>query len=80
MNHKIIETNCKLPDVLLYRHRNEDGDEQVIIQAIGTIDDTDNTFAQEPVTFDNEYSAQRFITDYSKTSAELWCKQQAITY
>jgi hypothetical protein len=79
MNYKIIETDSKYPDVLLYRYRDENGIEMVKIMAIGIIDDAENMFAIEEIEFERVASCQQFINDYSLASAEIWCEVQKIT-
>lgn len=80
MNFRIIVTQSPAPDILLYRNRNEDGTELVVVMAIGTIDKLNDMFASEVIEFENSTSAQCFITDYSKESAEAWCKYNKIKY
>lgn len=79
-NFKIIETGSKFPNVLLYRDRNEDGQESVNILAIGIVDQTENMFACEEVVFENHISASNFIKDYSKNTAEKWCERMDVSY
>jgi len=80
MNYKIIETGYELPDVLLHRDRNDDGEEIVQIKAIGFYDGADNMFCIEDITFNSECSAQRFIKDFTLESAESWCTDNQIKY
>lgn len=82
-NFRIISTDYSspdVPDVLLYRDRNEDGLEMVNILAIGRIDNEDDMFAIESVTFEDYKSALNFINDFSVESAIKWCKKQKIYY
>lgn len=76
----IIKTSAKYPDVLLHRDRNDDGEELVKIKAIGEVDGTEDMFAEETIIFSSPESAINFIADFSKTSAEEWCKKERITY
>jgi len=80
MNYKIIETSEKYPNVLLYRDRDENGTEFVYISAIGKIENEEDMFAFECVEFENNKTAQSFINDYSKESAEEWCEENEIYY
>ena len=82
MNFKIIETNHELPDVLIYRDVDECGNEEVVILAIGAnkTEGADEWFASETVQFNSPDSAKAFVRDYSKKSAEDFCKSQNVTY
>lgn len=81
MEHfRIIGTDHKKPDVLIYRSRNEEGGESVIIRAIGIIDGKENMFAEEEVRFDTFELACRFISDFSVKTANDWCEKEGITY
>lgn len=80
MHFKIIETSTQLPDVLLHRDRDENGQEMVKILAVGKIGEDENMFAIEQIEFENVESAISFIRDYSKTSAEKWCQKQEVAY
>jgi hypothetical protein len=79
-NFRILNTGSNLPDVLLYRNRDENGQESVNIMAVGIIEDTENMFAEEKVIFENHISARQFIKDFTIKSAEQWCENQEITY
>jgi hypothetical protein len=81
-NYKIVETSSKFPDVLLYRDRNEHGDESVVIFAIGenTIETNTDYFTSEVVNFDTIETAQSFITHFNSDQASEWCKRQNINY
>jgi len=80
MNFKIIETSEKLPDVLLFRDRDENGKEIVNILAIGTLEDLPDMFLESKVLFDSGDLAKRYIQDFSKKSAETWCNDNVISY
>lgn len=80
MNFKIIETSVLMPDVLLYRDREESGKEEVKIMAIGIVGSDEDMFAIETVQFDTCEMAKRYINDFSQKSAELWCQKENITY
>lgn len=80
MNFKIIETEPRFPDILLHRDRDESGKEIVKILAIGTMENSDDMFAGEEITFESKESAQRFIVDFSSISAAKWCINQDIKY
>jgi hypothetical protein len=80
MNYRIINTYALTPDILLYRNRDEEGIELVVIMAIGIIDKLDDMFASEIIEFENSTSAQCFITDYTKESADKWCRHHKIKY
>lgn len=80
MNYRIMNTSHPYPDVLLYRKRDENGSELVIIVAVGVIDKLDDMFASEEILFENSNSSYNFITDYSVESANNWCKLQKIKY
>ena len=80
MNYKIIETSEKYPNVLLHRDRDGNGTEFVYISAIGKIENEEDMFASECVEFENNKTAQSFINDYSKESAEEWCEENEIYY
>lgn len=80
MNFKIIETPSLMPDILLYRNRDENGTESVNIVAIGTVDNQDETYAMETIIFENPMSAKRFIIDFSQFSAAQWCEKERISY
>ena len=80
VHYKVVETGCKYPDVLIYRDRNEDGDEIVRIFACGVIDKTENMLAAEDVIFENPFSASEYIESFDKIRAENWCKRQSISY
>lgn len=81
MQHfKIIETGHDLPDVLLYRDRDEDGTEMVKIMACGIVDNEADMFAVESITFENSFTAADFIECYDMKMAEAWCNRQEIKY
>jgi len=80
MNFKIIETESQFPDVLLYRDRDSNGTELVNILAIGTLEDSDDSFASETASFDSHESAIDFIRYYTKHSANSFCKRQGIKF
>lgn len=80
MNFKIIETDPEYPDVLLHRDRDENGSEIVTILAFGFAEDSDDYQVCENVFFDEPDSAQSFIRDYSKDSANKWCRIQNVVY
>jgi len=80
MNYRIIETGSNYPDLLLHRDRNENGDESVTIFAIGVIAEDEDQFATEEVLFDSSKTAQLFIKDFSKASADQWCANNEISY
>lgn len=77
MNYVILQTKVNLPDVLLYRDRDEEGKEIVIIKAIGS-GEIDDYFAIEEIAFQSVLSAQNFINDFSVDSANKWCEDQNI--
>jgi hypothetical protein len=81
MNYKIVVTESEYPDVLLYRDRDDQGNEIVTIQAVGTSgedQENDDYFAIETVEFSDYKTAQSFIRDFSGQSAEEWCVSQNI--
>lgn len=80
MNFKIIETDYLYPDILLYRNRDEEGNEMVNILTIGEIEGDTEMFAGETISFENHQSAKNFIRDFSKESANEWCKENKISY
>lgn len=80
MNFKIIETSVNQPDVLVYRDRNDDGEEQVIIHAFGKIDESDDMIISEVVEFENPETAMNFVKDYSAHSANEFCKRNNLKY
>jgi len=80
MNFKIIKTSEELPDVLLFRDRDENGKEIVNILAIGTLEDLPDMFLESQVLFDSGELAKRYIQDFSRTSAETWCIENVISY
>lgn len=80
MNYKIIETAPQFPDLLLYRGRDETGQEMVNILAIGHLEDSDDMFAGEKVIFENSESAKSFIRDYSVFTANKFCKDQGLKF
>lgn len=80
MNYKIIETEPQFPDLLLYRDRDETGQEMVMILTIGTMENSDDMFAGEKVLFENSESAKSFIQDYSVFTANKFCKDQGIKF
>lgn len=80
MDFKILKTSSKYPDVLIYRTRDEDGNEQVFIHSFGTnAEKTQDEMNNEVIEFQSPIVAQNFIKDFSINSAEEWCKEQAIT-
>ena len=80
MNFKIIETNINHPDVLVYRDRNDDGEEQVIIHAFGKIEESDDMIISDVVEFENSETAKCFVKDYSTNSANEFCKRNNLKY
>ena len=81
MQHfKILETGHDIPDVLLHRDRDEDGNETVKIVAIGIVDGTENMFAVEEIGFENAFTAAEYIESFTKKNAENWCKRQGVSY
>jgi hypothetical protein len=81
MTHfKIIETGHEIPDVLLHRDRDEDGNEIVKIFAVGIIDGSENMFAGEEISFENAFTASEYIEAFTKKNAENWCKRQEVVY
>lgn len=81
MKHfRIIETGSDFPDVLLHRDRDEDGKEMVNILAIGIIGNDENMFASEEIVCKDYQTACSFIADFSKKSAEDWCKKHGVEY
>lgn len=80
MDFKIINTESTYPDVLLYRYRKSNGKEIVRILAIGTIEEVENMFACEKVTFSNPDLAKNFISDFTVSSANEFCKRNKIYY
>lgn len=79
MNQKIVETYSELPEVLLYRDRDEAGNEIVQIQAIGCIEGNEDQFAVETIQFVSPITAQGFIRDFSSESASAWCREQEVS-
>lgn len=81
MQHfKVIETGHDLPDVLLHRDRDDNGNEIVKIFACGIIGGEENMFAIEEVSFENAFTASEFIDCFDKRRAENWCKRQEVSY
>lgn len=80
MNYKIIETGDGYPDVLLFRDRDEDGNEIVKIHALGTQGQEYEYVMTDTVHFSEKDSAKSFIRDYSIKSAEIWCETNDMTY
>lgn len=80
MNFKIIETEHDLPDVLLFRDRDEGNKEIVNILAIGILEDLPDMFLESQVIFDSANMAKSFIKDFTQKSAETWCKKNKISY
>lgn len=83
MNYKIIKTEAEYPDVLLHRDRDDNGNEAVIIKAIGTPEnepENNDHFVQETIEFGDYITAQCFIEDFSQKSAENWCGTHKIMY
>lgn len=81
MNFKIIETSNNWPDVLIYRDRSDSGAEQVKITTFGTTDGNDTDMhCEETIEFKTSLSAIQFVKDYSKDSADAWCKSEGITF
>jgi len=81
MQHfRIIETGSDYPDVLLHRDRNEDGQELVKILAVGKMENKKNMFSVEEIVCKDYHTACCFITDFSKKSAEDWCKKHGVEY
>lgn len=78
MNYKIIETAAQYPDLLLYRDRDETGQEMVMILTIGHMENSDDMFAGEKILFETSDSAQSFIRDYSQFTANKFCQTQPI--
>lgn len=79
-NFRILETSYNLPDVLIRRHRDEDGNEYVVIEAFGLIDGEENMTCSEEVLFENAEAAQDFIRSYPHNSAEKFCNRQKVKY
>lgn len=81
MKHfKIIETGSEIPDVLLYRDRDDQEVELVNILAIGEQGDSKDYFAYETVKFQDASGAIDFINDFSVKSAEAFCKRNDVVY
>lgn len=80
MHFKIIETGTNLPDVLLFRDVDDDGQESVKIMAVGVVDEYDDQIIVEKVEFTNRWSAISFIKDFSLPSANNWCEKNKIKY
>jgi len=82
MNYKIVTTNSKRPDVLLYRDRDETGQEMVTIFAIGEnkTEQSDDYFASEIVRFEGIEMARQFIDMFDDKAAIKWCENEGITY
>lgn len=80
MNYKIIETNHECPDVLVFRDRDQQGNELVRILAVGIIDNEKDMFAADMVVFPDSETARAYIIDFTVKSAEMWCKKEGISY
>ena len=76
MNFRIIKSSAKnVPDVLLFRDRNDLGEELVSINTIGynVDDESDDYFESDIINFgDSTENAQAFIRDFSELSASEW--------
>jgi hypothetical protein len=79
-NYRIIETDSEYPDVLIYRTRDDNGKEIVVVYAIGIVDDSEDNIAEETINFGSFESAKSYVNDYTKKSAHLWCEKENIVY
>ena len=84
MNQKIIETGPEFPEVLLYIDELEDAKNAlwdcVIIQAIGKDAEESDKLIFERINFPDRNMCRSFIADYSKESAEAFCRERNIEY
>ena len=80
MNFKIIETDLDLPDVLVYRDRNDDDEDIVTVLAMGKVNEKkiEMIFSQV-IQFDFPEYAKSFVRDYSRQSAIEFCKLHNLT-
>lgn len=80
MNYRIVETRCEYPDVLLFIDITDLGDYFVTILAIGSNGETEDYYAKQDIEFKSISLCRSFIEDFSQKSAELWCKDEEISY
>ena len=79
MDYRIIKTGYDIPDVLLHRDRDDEGNEVVEVKAIGTIDSNEDQFAIETVKFPNADLAFAFIRDFTKQAATDFCERNGVS-
>jgi len=75
MEFKTIELKNPLPDVLLFRDTDDDGNQIVTIQCYGYNKDSDEEIAFELVRFHNADACRRFIRDFSEESATEYAEE-----
>lgn len=80
VDYKIVETAPDYPDVLVFRDRQDGGQNCVRIMAWGELEGSSDSIGIEDVFFESVKSCKSFISDFSSTSANSWCDNQKIKY
>ena len=80
VHFKIIETTENYPDVLVYRDRDEDGQEIVKIFACGILQEEENMFVSEEIVFQHYVTACVFIKNFGLEAAVSWCKRNEVSF